>query len=65
MQVRLEFEEFFPVFRGQYVPEAGPVVPRKIHQMGIMVSKFGERGGGVPNFKSGNFRLGIKHIELR
>jgi len=36
--VDLSFNEFIPVFRGRRVPEAGPVVPAAIRQIGFMLA---------------------------
>ncbi len=36
--VELSFNEFIPVFRGRRVPEAGPVVPAAIRQIGFMLA---------------------------
>jgi monofunctional biosynthetic peptidoglycan transglycosylase len=36
--VELAFAEFVPVFRGRRVPDAGPVVPANIRQIGFMLA---------------------------
>lgn len=36
--VDLLFDEFVPVFRGRRVPQAGPVVPAAIRQVGFMLA---------------------------
>lgn len=36
--VVLSFEDFTPVFRGRGVPQAGPVVPAAIQQIGFMLA---------------------------
>ena len=36
--VELSYEGFTPVFRGRHVPDAGPVVPADIRQVGFMLA---------------------------
>ncbi len=36
--VDLSFDDFVPVFRGRRVPQAGPVVPSAIRQVGFMLA---------------------------
>lgn len=36
--IELPFDGFEPVFRGRRVPDAGPVVPEKIRQIGFMLA---------------------------
>lgn len=36
--VHLSFDQFSPVFRGRLVPQAGPVVPAAIRQVGFMLA---------------------------
>ena len=36
--VELPFAQFVPVFRGRRVPDAGPVVPGRIRQIGFMLA---------------------------
>jgi monofunctional biosynthetic peptidoglycan transglycosylase len=36
--IDLSFNDFIPVFRGRHVPEAGPVVPASIRQIGFMLA---------------------------
>jgi len=52
--VKLSFDEFVPVFRGRQVPEAGPVVPASIRQIGFMLA----------DRKPGLFKLEIRSIEF-
>ena len=52
--VELSFDEFMPVFRGRHVPDAGPVVPAKIRQIGFMVA----------DKTAGPFALHIRVIEF-
>lgn len=61
-EVLLPFERFQPTFRGQ--PAAWePLQGGHVRQLGLMVSKFTDRGGVVPNFRSGSFRLAVKWIK--
>jgi len=50
--VNLVFEEFVPVFRGRQVPDAGPVAPAAIRQIGFMLA----------DRKPGPFALEIRSI---
>ena len=52
--VGLNFGQFQPVFRGRQVPEAGPVVPSRIRQLGFMLAD------GQP----GPFALEVHSIEF-
>jgi monofunctional biosynthetic peptidoglycan transglycosylase len=52
--VELSFDEFAPVFRGRRVPDAGPVVPANIRQIGFMVA----------DKTAGPFALDIRVIEF-
>lgn len=53
-QIDLAFDEFTPVFRGRQVPQAGPVVPAAIRQIGFLVA----------DKKAGEFELDIRRIEF-
>lgn len=53
-QIELAFDEFTPVFRGRQVPQAGPVVPSAIQQIGFLVA----------DKKAGGFELDIRRIEF-
>ena len=52
--VELPFDEFTPVFRGRRVPDAGPVVPADIRQVGFMLA----------DKTPGPFALEIRAIEF-
>jgi NADH dehydrogenase [ubiquinone] 1 alpha subcomplex assembly factor 1 len=52
--VELAFDEFVPVFRGRRVPDAGPVVPATIRQIGFMLA----------DKTPGPFKLEIRSIEF-
>ena len=52
--VELDFSRFQPVFRGRPVPEAGPVLPSRIRQLGFMLAD------GQP----GPFALELSSIEF-
>jgi monofunctional biosynthetic peptidoglycan transglycosylase len=52
--VELNFGQFQPVFRGRQVPEAGPVVPSRIRQLGFMLAD------GQP----GPFALEVRSIQF-
>lgn len=53
-QIDIAFDEFTPVFRGRQVPQAGPVVPSAIRQIGFLVA----------DKKAGEFELDIRRIEF-
>lgn len=53
-QIDIAFDEFAPVFRGRPVPQAGPVVPSAIRQIGFLVA----------DKKAGEFWLEIRSIEF-
>jgi hypothetical protein len=53
--VEISFEDFVPVFRGRRVPQAGPVEPVRIRQVGFMLA----------DKKPGPFALEIRAIEFR
>jgi NADH dehydrogenase [ubiquinone] 1 alpha subcomplex assembly factor 1 len=53
-QIEIPFDEFIPVFRGRQVPQAGPVVPSAIRQIGFLVA----------DKKAGEFELDIRRIEF-
>ena len=52
--VQLSFDQFIPVFRGRLVPQAGPVVPAAIRQVGFMLA----------DKNPGPFALEIRSIEF-
>ncbi len=52
--VDLSFADFEPVFRGRRVPDAGPVIPARIRQIGFMVA----------DRKAGPFALEIQSVEF-
>ena len=52
--LELPFNQFVPVFRGRRVPEAGPVVPSSIKQVGFLLA----------DETPGPFRLQIRKIEF-
>ncbi|MBT8048275.1 MAG: CIA30 family protein [Xanthomonadales bacterium] len=52
--VELSFDQFVPVFRGRSVPQAGPVVPSAIRQIGFMLA----------DKTPGPFTLEIRSIEF-
>ena len=53
-QIDIAFDEFVPVFRGRMVPQAGPVVPSEIQQIGFLLA----------DKEAGRFELEIRHIEF-
>jgi len=53
-KIRLDFDQFAPVFRGRPVVEAGPVAPSEIRQLGFMVA----------DKNAGAFRLDIRSIHF-
>jgi len=53
-QVDLGFDQFTPVFRGRSVPQAGPVVPSAIQQIGFLLA----------DKDPGRFELEIRGIEF-
>lgn len=53
--IDLPFHEFEPVFRGRLVPDAGPVTPADIRQVGFMLA----------DKTPGPFALEIRAIEFR
>ena len=52
--VELNFGQFQPVFRGRPVPDAGPVLPSRIRQLGFMLA----------DGKPGPFALELSSIEF-
>lgn len=52
--VELPFHEFVPVFRGRRVPDAGPVVPADIRQIGFLVA----------DKTAGPFALDIRSVDF-
>jgi monofunctional biosynthetic peptidoglycan transglycosylase len=50
----LSFDQFIPVFRGRQVPDAGPVEPAAIRQIGFMLA----------DKTPGSFSLEIRSIEF-
>jgi monofunctional biosynthetic peptidoglycan transglycosylase len=53
-QIDIDFDQFAPVFRGRLVPQAGPVVPSAIQQIGFLLA----------DNKAGRFELEIRSIEF-
>ena len=53
-QVELALDQFTPVFRGRKVPQAGPVIPAEIKQIGFLLA----------DKTSGRFELEIRSIEF-
>ena len=53
-QIDIGFDQFAPVFRGRSVPQAGPVVPSGIQQIGFLL---GDK-------TAGRFELEIRSIEF-
>jgi monofunctional biosynthetic peptidoglycan transglycosylase len=53
-RVELTYDAFEPVFRGRSVPQAGPVVPSTIEQIGFLLA----------DKQPGPFRLEIRKIEF-
>ena len=53
-QIDLAFDQFAPVFRGRAVPQAGPVVPSGIQQIGFLLA----------DKTAGRFELEIRSIEF-
>jgi monofunctional biosynthetic peptidoglycan transglycosylase len=53
-EVEMSLDQFVPVFRGRKVPEAGPVVPSEIQQIGFLLA----------DKKAGRFELEIRRIEF-
>lgn len=54
MDVQLPFSDFKPSFRGRIVPDAPPLDPSRIFQVGFLISEKQE----------GSFRLEVKKIEI-
>ena len=52
--VELPFGDFKPVFRGRSVPQAGPVVPAAIRQIGFLLA----------DKQEGAFRMEVRSIEF-
>ena len=52
--VELTYDAFVPVFRGRRVPDAGPVVPARIRQVGFMLA----------DKTAGEFALDVRAIEF-
>ena len=53
-QIDIGFDQFAPVFRGRSVPQAGPVIPSAIQQIGFLLA----------DKKAGHFELEIRGIEF-
>jgi len=53
-QIDIPLDQFTPVFRGRKVPQAGPVVPSGIQQIGFMLA----------DKSAGRFELEIRSIEF-
>ena len=53
-QIEIALDQFTPVFRGRAVPQAGPVVPSGIQQIGFLVA----------DKTAGRFELEIRSIEF-
>jgi len=53
-QIEIAFDDFTPVFRGGQVPQAGPVVPSAVRQVGFLLA----------DKKAGEFGLDIRRIEF-
>lgn len=53
-EIEIPFDSFEPVFRGNPVPSAGPVVPASINQVGFLVA----------DKKEGPFLLEVQRIEF-
>ena len=53
-QIDIALDQFTPVFRGRAVPQAGPVVPSGIQQIGFLVA----------DKTAGRFELEIRSIEF-
>lgn len=52
--VEISLDQLVPVWRGRKVPQAGPVVPSKIEQVGFLLA----------DKKSGQFELEVRQIEF-
>lgn len=52
--VEISFDQLVPVWRGRKVPQAGPVVPSKIDQVGFLLA----------DKKPGRFELEVRQIEF-
>lgn len=52
--VELSFDQFVPVYRGRQVPQAGPVVPASIKQIGFLLA----------DKTPGPFKLQVRKIEF-
>lgn len=53
-EIEIPFDHFEPVFRGNRVASAGPVVPARISQVGILLA----------DKQEGPFLLEVRHIEF-
>lgn len=53
-QIDIPLERFMPVFRGRLVPQAGPVIPSQIQQIGFLLA----------DKTAGPFELEIRSIEF-
>lgn len=53
-QVELALDQFTPVFRGRKMPQAGPVIPAEIKQIGFLLA----------DKTAGRFELEIRSIEF-
>ena len=53
-QIDIPLDQFIPVFRGRLVPQAGPVVPSGIRQIGFLLA----------DKNAGRFELEVRRIEF-
>lgn len=53
-QIDIPLDRFMPVFRGRLVPQAGPVIPAEIRQIGFLLA----------DKTAGHFELEIRSIEF-
>ena len=53
-QIDIPLDRFMPVFRGRLVPQAGPVIPSEIKQIGFLLA----------DKTAGRFELEIRSIEF-
>jgi len=53
-QINIPLDRFMPVFRGRLVPQAGPVIPSQIRQIGFLLA----------DKTAGPFELEIRSIEF-
>jgi len=52
--IKLDFDQFVPVFRGRSMPQAGPVIPSEIQQIGFLLA----------DKEPGRFELEIRSLEF-